>query len=343
MYTRSKLFLIIYIQMNNKVIWILGAVVAVVVWTLVYTSTQDTSTTEITDKKITIATVTFPWYAPLNLAEEKELRPEGYDIEIVRIESLGDMKSALKAGQIDMYAGTYDMYLATEWTMPPGKAVLALNESTWWDGIATMWNIDSLEDLVGSTVTAEAGLPPHFLLMYALYRDGLSLDDIVLNDIPSADAGSAFIAWQADIVGTYEPYLSTAVAEREWSEVFLSTADTPWLVVDFLWASDELIEEKSGVEAVVAWWYSALDMIQSNPDESYEIMWKSFGVDAAEMKDFETWITWLWVDENKRLFDENNLTSAYANYTTVQEVLRLHWVNIVDSQAEDQMISDFIQ
>lgn len=295
------------------------------------------------NKKITIATVTFPWYAPLDLAEEKNLRPSGYDVEIVRIESLGDMRNAMKAGKIDMYAGTYDMYLAMEWWTPPGRAVLALDESTWWDGIATLWNINSLKDLVWSTVTAEAGLPPHFLLMYALYKDWLSLDDIVLNDVPSADAGAAFIAWQADIAWTYEPYLSTAVAQREWSKVFLSTAETPGLIVDFLRASDEMIEDKLWVEAVVSWWYSALDMIKSNPDESYEIMWKSFGVDAVEMKAFERWITWLWQEENRKLFDVKNPDSAYSNYTIVQDVLELNGVKITPTKATEQIIADFIQ
>lgn len=327
--------------MNKKIFWIVGLVVVMVVWILFFTQKENSSLQE--NKKITIATVTFPGYAPLDLAEEKKLRPAWYDVEIVRIESLGDMRSAMKAGKIDMYAGTYDMYLATEWWMPPGRAVLALDESTWGDGIATMWNINSLKDLVGSTVTAEAWLPPHFLLMYALYKDGLSLEDITLNDVPSAEAGAAFIAWQADIVWTYEPYLSTAVSEREWSKVFLSSTETPWLLVDFLRASEELIEQKDGVEAVVSGWYSALDMIQSNPDESYEIMWKSFGVDAAEMKDFETGITWLGREENKSLFDTSNPASAYVNYATVQEVLKLNWVDMTPTKANEQMISDFIQ
>ena len=294
------------------------------------------------NKKITIAMVTFPGYAPLYLAEEKNLRPDWYDVELVRIESLGDIRTAMKAGKIDMYAGTYDMFLATEWNEPVGKGILALDESTWWDGVAVVGWIDSLTDLVGSDVTAEAWLPPHFLLMYALYQEWLSLDDVNLQDVPSSDAAAAFIAKQADIVGTYEPYLSNAVASRDGSEILLSSADTPWLIVDLLRASDDMIADKTGVSAVVEWWYEALMYLESNADESYAIMGESFGVDAEEMKWFHEGVKRLNQKDNENLFSDNNEFSAYTNYELVQNILKKNGVNLYPTDAKNKLLWDFI-
>jgi len=335
----------------KKTLWIIFWIL-VVAWLIYWVNNQQTPTEQTTpsvvtktkkDTKITIAMVTFPWYAPFYVADEMDLWPEGFDVDLIRIESLGDMRTAMKAWKIDMYAWTYDMFLATEWTEPVWKAVLALDESTWWDWVAVVWWVKSLQDLVWAKVTAEAWLPPHFMLMYALYNDGLSLDDIDFQDVPSADAWAAFIAKQADIVWTYEPYLSNAVESRDWAEILLSSADTPWLIVDFLWASDEAIEWKEKVTAVVEGWYAALDYHKNNQDASYEIMWDAFWVDAEEMAWFETWITWLWEEENSNLFDVNNKDSAYVNYTTVQDVLVKNWVDLYPTKAEDKIIWDFIK
>jgi len=294
------------------------------------------------DKEITIAMVTFPWYWPFYLAEEKNLWPEGYDVNLVRIESLGDMRTAMKAGKIDMYAGTYDMFLATEGAMPPGTAVLALDESTGGDGVAVVGWVESLQDLVGAEVTAEAGLPPHFMLMYALYQEGLSLDDINFNDVPSSDAAAAFIAGRADIMWTYEPYLSNAIASRDDSEILLSSSDTPGLIVDLLWASDKMIAQGDAVDAIVKGWYDSLAYLEANPEEWYEIMGEAFGVDAEEMKGFDEGVDWLDEEANKNLFDKENENSVYANYKTVQEVLEKNGVQLYPTKAENKITWTFV-
>ena len=47
--------------------------------------------------KVTIGMVTFPGYAPLYLAKEKNLFPD-VDVALVRIESIGDLREAINSG-----------------------------------------------------------------------------------------------------------------------------------------------------------------------------------------------------------------------------------------------------
>src|SRR3990167_3949428 len=78
--------------------------------------------------KVPIAMVTLPVYAPLYVAKEKGFF-EGVDVELTRIESIGDIRAAMRSGDINMYAATYDIYQSTKNVAPIGIGFLALDES----------------------------------------------------------------------------------------------------------------------------------------------------------------------------------------------------------------------
>ena len=310
------------ITMNKKIIGAIVALLVVIVLVVVFMQGDRNNTGNKQSKQsVTIGMVTFPGYAPLYLAKEKKLF-EGVDVNLVRIESIGDLRAAMNSGKIDMYAATYDIFEAVENNTPPGIGFLAIDESHGGDGVAVSKDIKDLKDLKGKSVAAEPGFPPYFILQYLLNKEGMSLADINFKDLPSADAGNAFVSGQVDVAATYEPYLSISANKRDGASVLVSSADTPGLIVDFLFASEDLVKnDKEVLKRIADGWFAAVNYWKQNPDESVKIMAKSFGVDNAEMEDIKSGISWLTLEDNQKLFDKKQPNNAYETFDLVGDIL----------------------
>ncbi len=308
--------------MNKK---IFGAVVALLtvmaLSVILITNNKGKSNVKESKKSVTIGMVTFPGYAPLYLAKEKKLFKD-LDVKLVRIEAIGDLRAAMNSGKIDMYAATHDIFQAVKTNKPPGVAFLAIDESHGGDGVVVSGNVKSLKDLKGKTVAAEPGFPPYFILQYLLNKEGMSLSDVNFKDLPSADAGNAFVSKKVDVAATYEPYLSISADKRANSRILVSSKDTPGLIVDFLFASENLVKnDQKALKKVADGWFAAVEYWKKSPEESMKIMSKAFGVDVAEMKDIKSGISWLDLKQNKKLFDKTQVNNAYKTFDLVGDIL----------------------
>ncbi|MCR4313783.1 MAG: ABC transporter substrate-binding protein [Candidatus Uhrbacteria bacterium] len=323
---------------KNFFVGILAVIIVVVLGIRVF---QNLETTK---NSVKIGMVTFPGYAPLYLAQDKELWGSDLDVELIRIESIGDLRAAMVTGDIDMYAATYDIFEATEGVEPPGVAFLAVDESHGGDGVVVREGINSLSDLRGKTVGAEPGFPPHFILQYLLNKEGMTLDDVEFRDVTSQDAGNAFVAGQLDVAATYEPYLSESASKVAGAKVLVSSADTPGLIVDFLFASEDLVESRPEVlQAIAKGWFDAVEYWETNPDEANEIMGAAFEVSAQEMADFKTGVSWLNLEENKVLFDSSSEFNAYDTFELVGDILEANGGTTLRIRAEDHLTDTIIR
>jgi len=192
--------------------------------------------------------------------------------------------------------------------------------------------------LKGKVVGGEPGLPPYFVLQYLLAQEGMTLADVDFKDVTSADAGNAFVAGQLDVAATYEPYLSISADKVMGSSIIASSADTPGLVVDFIFADEDLASNNpAALEAVSEGWFAAMDYWSENSDESFEIMGAAFGIDGAEMADFQTGIKWLEIDDNKKLFNKRADNNAYDTFTEVGDILEANGEAGVRVKAADHL------
>lgn len=293
-------------------------------------------------QKVTIGMVTFPGYAPLYLAKEKNLFPD-VDVTLVRIESIGDLRAAMNSGKIDMYAATYDIYQNMQGSTPPGIGFLAIDESHGADGVVVKDGINAIADLKGQTVGAEPGFPPYFILQYLLNKENMTLKDINFKDLPSQDAGNAFVAEKLDAAGTYEPYLTKSAEMRKGAKVLISSANTEHLIVDFLFASEKLTKDNPEVlQNIAKGWFAALDYYKQHEDESIGIMAKAFGVSPAEMKDFKSVVSWLNLDDNKNVFDKSKPNNAFTTFNLVGDILEKNQTGIFRVKADDKMTDKII-
>jgi NitT/TauT family transport system substrate-binding protein len=272
-------------------------------------------------QKVTIGMITFPGYAPLYLAKEKGFFGD-LDVELVRIEAIGDLRAALSSGKIDIYASTYDIFQANQGSDVPGIGFMLIDESHGADGIVAAEGINSIRDLKGKKLAGEPGVPPYFLLQYLLNKENLLLSDISVKDIATQDAGAAFTSGSVDAAALYEPFLSNAVNSRKGSKVVISSAQEPNILADLLFASDKLAKDNPDVlKKVAEGWFKALDYAKSNQDDAYTIMGKAFNVSKQEMVDFKSAITWYSREDNLSMFDRNKSMNVYQIFKLVGDVL----------------------
>lgn len=292
--------------------------------------------------KVTIAMVTFPGYGPLYVAKEKGFF-EGIDVELVRIESIGDIRAAMQSGTINMYAATYDIYQSTKDVAPSGVGFLVVDESHGADGVATAADINSIKDLRGKKVGAEPGFPPYLVLQYLLDKEGMTLKDLDFQDIPTTDAGNAFAAGKLVAAGIYEPALSASVKARKGAKVFASSADIPDLVQDLIFADEKLAKEHpQALEKIAAGYFKALDYINTNRSDAYQIMAKAFNVSVQEMEDFKTGVSWMSKEENKKLFDKRNEENVYKTYDLVCGILKKNGDTNICLNGDDKLTNEII-
>lgn len=293
-------------------------------------------------QKVTIGMITFPGYAPLYLAKEKGFYGD-LDVELVRIESIGDLRAALSAGKIDVYASTYDIFQANQGAEVPGIGFMLIDESHGADGIVAAPGINSLSDLKGKRLAGEPGVPPYFLLQYLLNKENLSMSDISFKDIATQDAGATFTSGSVDAAALYEPFLSNAVNSRKGSKVIVSSAQAPNILADLLFASENLVKNNpDALKKIAEGWFKALDYSNSNPDDAYEIMAKSFNVSKQEMKDFKTAITWYSKEDNISMFNRNSPTNAYQIFQMVGDVLEKNGSAKLRFKPEDKITDKII-
>lgn len=300
---------------------------------------------EVTQKNETlkIAMVTFPGYAPLYLAKEKNLFGN-LDVDLYRIEAIGDIRAAMQSGRIDIYAATFDIFQTTENADPPGIGFLAIDASHGADGIVVSEEIKEIEDLKGKKVGAEPGLPPYFILQYMLNKANLTLQDVLFRDISSQDAGNAFVAKNIDAAGTYEPFLSKSQILRSGSKILISSKDTHSLIVDLLFASPNIVKENPGyLQKIAEGWFKAVEYWEANPDESMEIMANAFGVSKKELMDIKSGLKWMTKQDNFNLFDSNQKNNVYDTFNLVGDILEKNGSAEHRVFAKDKLTSRIIE
>lgn len=289
----------------------------------------------------TIAMVTFPGYAPLYLAESKGMFGD-LDVNLVRIEDISSIRAAVRSGDAEAYLATLDIAFDSD-TRPLGTGVWVIDESSGGDAVIVRDGIDSVEQLRGQTVAAEPGFPPNFLLMYALNEAGLSLADVEFRDMSTQNAAIAFAAGSVQAAGVYEPYLTTALNSQEGSRVVVSSADTPGLIVDLIFVSEDVLADRKGdVQLLIDGWNQALDYIRDNPDDAYSIMAAAFGIPVEEFREIAAGVVWLGPEQNRDLYGTAAQPGPlYDASEKVVEILTRNRSTVFQANPTDHLTREF--
>ena len=227
-----------------------------------------------------------PWlgYGPLWVAEEQGFfEARGIEVELSNFNWDQDMTAALVSGNLDVIATATNGLIANHNAGVDQKGFLVMDLSFEADAIMASEGIDTIEDLAGKRVAFESGATSDLLLNYALRDSGMSIEDVEHVPMGASEAGLALIAGRVDAAVSYEPYVSTALAQDPSYTVIYTAAEKPGLISDVLSATSDWIESHpEEVRALILAWDDAIGFIRANPDEGGAIIASAVGSPMEE-------------------------------------------------------------
>lgn len=237
-------------------------------------------------QNVSMAFCTWTGYSPMFIAKEKGYFDEaGINMDIKIIEDESTYTSLITQGSVQFLATAVDPNIKMFTNGADSRYLLTMDSSNGADGLVAGADIKTLDDLKGKTVALDKSASSYYLFLKAL-ENGSSLKEEDVNVLDMGDtteAGLAFMAGNVDAAIMWEPELSEALDSVAGAHAVITSADYPNTVMDSLVVNTKYAAEHPDVvNAVCEAWYKAVDFLNSNPQEAYELMASGFEEVTAE-------------------------------------------------------------
>ena len=212
---------------------------------------------------------------------------EGLEVDFRFEDDRANVLAAMERGDIDADMRTVGEHQGAPRTdETPGIIIGTIDLSLGGDGVVVDGSINTVADLKGKLVAIEPNIPARLLLQMELKKAGLSLDDVELREIATADTIAVFSDDSISAVGTYEPFLSQAllsISERD-PEILVSSKDEPDLIIDIITArDDDLAANPEKYAKFLRGIYRAVDYFENDPTGFAELAAPHYGLSANEV------------------------------------------------------------
>lgn len=242
-------------------------------------------------------------FAPLTLARDAGIfERNGLDVTLSKIPQ-ASRHLAMASGDIQCAATTVETWIAWNANGVPATQIFQLDKSYGADGIAVRGDVESFEDLRGKTVAASApGTSPYFLLAWMLHENGMTMRDVRVVNLEPGPGAQAFVAGQNDAAMSYEPYLTTIRDAPDAGKILATTLDYP-AVMDTVGCTPAFLEENpDAARALAKSYFEALEMIEAEPERSYEIMGRDVNQTPEQFKASASNLRWQDREANRTFF-----------------------------------------
>ena len=232
--------------MDNKFIAIIIVIIVIIVAGAYFIMNNDNNT-------VTIGYLPSDHDSALFVADAQgEYEKAGITTKLVQFNNGGDLMTAMASGDVDVgYVGITPVLSSIEKGVPvkvisaaqtEGSGIVVSNDS----------NINSVSDLAGKKIATpgEASIQ-HMLLQYYLKQNGMSIDDLKVSAMKVPSMNDALKTNKIDGMITFEPFVSTAIANGN------------KLLVD----SSEIIPNHPCCVVV-----ASDDFIKNHPDETKKVL-----------------------------------------------------------------------
>jgi sulfonate transport system substrate-binding protein len=225
--------------------------------------------------------IDFATYNPLSLVIKDQGWLEDAGLEVNWVQSAGSNKAneALRAGAIDVGSTAGSAALLARSNGSPIQ-VIDIYSQPEWSALVTVdgKGVESVEDLEGKQVAATKGTDPYFFLLQSLEAEGLTAEDITVQNLQHADGWAALQNGSVDAWAGLDPIM--AGAEEQGASLFYRNVD--FNSYGFLNATEEFIANKPEVaQAVVDAYEHARAWAEENPEETAAILAEVAGLDEA--------------------------------------------------------------
>lgn len=237
---------------------------------------------------IRVLAPTWVGFAPVLVAADLGYyKEESLEVDFRFEDDRANVLAAMERGDIDADMRTVGEHQGAPRTdETPGIIIGTIDLSLGGDGVVVDGSINSVADLKGKLIAIEPNIPARLLLQMELKKAGLSLSDVKLREIATADTIPVLSDDSISAVGTYEPFLSqalTAVAERN-PKILVSSKDEPDLIIDIITArEDDLASNPEKYAKFLRGIYRAVDYFEKDPKSFAELAAPHYGLSASEV------------------------------------------------------------
>jgi sulfonate transport system substrate-binding protein len=224
-------------------------------------------------------------YNPLSLIVRDQGLIEdalGDDVTVEWVQSAGSNKANefLRAGSIDVGSTAGSAALLARANGSPIKVIDVYSQPEWSALVVPAdSDITSIADLAGASIAATPGTDPYFFLLQALETEGLTIDDVQLQNLQHADGRAALDAGSVDAWAGLDPIMAAAESESG-AELLYRNVD--FNSYGFLNATEDFIDNHADVAQVVVDAYEeARQWALDNPDETAALLAEVAGIDPA--------------------------------------------------------------
>lgn len=208
-----------------------------------------------------------------------------HDVKLLMFTEDKDLDTAFAGGRADVGCIATNTAMSMTTAGIDLKAVLLMDYSNTADAILAPKSITSVKQLKGQAIAYEEGSTSDVLLHYALHSAGMSIKDIKKVPMPAADAGTAMLAGRVKVAVTYEPYISSVLAQGKGYHRLFTAGVDPGLISDVLIVSRKMREKKPGqIVALLKSWQEAYQYYQTNTHDAQAIIAKAVGSDLKDLK-----------------------------------------------------------
>ncbi len=293
----------------------IGALFAVKYGDRYWKSEQQKETSDAKDVKGTLHFGVDNWigYYPLCSRNFKQkMRSNGYLIKCVDDSAnLAQRFKALGSQELQFAVSTIDSYLANGSAANfPGTIVAVIDESKGGDAIIARTSVasslDKLKGLAKARIAFTPGSPSEFLLHAASVHfdlQNLKGNKPGISRVVSKGAEDAYnqlLKGQVDIAVLWEPFVTKALANKDFSKI-LSTADTARLIVDVLLVNREYSASHPDVVTIVLRnYFRTLKYYRDNPDEFRSEMKQELALSDDAVLAMMNGVSWQTLNSNAR-------------------------------------------
>ncbi len=257
------------------------------------------------ETKVGIGISGWTGFAPLTLAKEAGLfKKNGLDVTIKKIPQK-DRHLAIASGDIQCAATTVETWVVWNANGVATTQIFQLDKSFGADGLIAKPGINSVKELKGKTVAADApGTAGYFGLAWILKKNGMTMKDVTVVNMGPQPAANAILANTAGVDAgmTYEPYMGQVRAKPEAGKILATTLDYPMVMDTFGCTPKFLAENPKAAQALADSYFQALDMIKADPKKSFGIMGADVKQTAEQFEASQKYLRWQDRAANQKFF-----------------------------------------
>ncbi|RUP08835.1 MAG: myristoyl transferase [Hyphomicrobium sp.] len=239
------------------------------------------------DEAIRILCPTWSGYAPVFVAQELGyFKKLGIDVSIKFEDERANVMAAMAHGDIEMDMRTVGEYQGKPRdAKTPGIIIGTIDQSLGGDGVISSGDITSVDQLKGKTVASEPNIPGRLLLQMELKKKGMTLADLDVKQIATADTIAVFSDPSIAAVVSYQPNLSQAVDKvpQRKPHILVSSAQYPGIIVDVIIArQDDLKANPEKYKKFMIGIFKAIDYFKSNKADFIKLAAPHFNLSPEE-------------------------------------------------------------